>query len=172
MPSTAVREGDRAHALDVVLPLAAVEARRPAEVLSTPKVLLALPVNARPVVDRGDLLSHELGVQRAELDVCKGLHAVGMAVPDELLHVREVVLLPLPAHALVEARVEEIETQFLHLLRRMLVVPVEPILHPQRIAVYSAGAVVADPAVHGVRLVRAERPARRHGIDVEHGGKH
>ena len=168
----AVREGDCAHALDVLLPLAAVEARRPAEVLPAPQVLVALPVDGRPVVYGGDFPSHEFRVQRAELDVCEGLYAMGVAVPDELLHIREVVLFHLPAHALVKARVEEVEPHLRHLLGRVLVEPVKPVLHPQGIAVYAAGAVPADPAVHRVGLVGAERPARRHGIDVQRSGKH
>ena len=168
----AIREGDRTHAFDVLLPLAAVKARRPAEILSAPKVLLALPVNSRPIVYRGNFPSHELGVQRAELDVGKGLHAVGMAVPDKLLHIREVVPFHFPSHALVKARVEEVEAQLLHLLGRVLVEPVEPVFHPQRVAVDAAGAVPANPAVHGVGLVCAERPARRNGIDIERGGQY
>ena len=91
---------------------------------------------------------------------------MGVAVPDELLNIREVALLHFPAHALVKARMEKVEPHFLHFLWRVLVEPVKPVLHPQRIAVYAACAVVADPAVHRVWLVRTERPARRHGIDV------
>ena len=89
-----------------------------------------------------------------------------VAVPDELLHIGEVVLFHFPAHALVEARVEEVEPHFLHLLGRVLVEPVKPVLHPQRVAVYAAGAVPADPAVHRVGLVRTKCPARSQGIDL------
>ena len=55
------------------------------------------------------------------------MQSQGMAIPDELLHIREVCLLHLPAHALVEARVEEVQTKLLHLFRRVLVEPVEPV---------------------------------------------
>lgn len=119
---------------------------------------------AGPILEIRDLKLHRLGIKRAELHVGKHVHAVPVAVADELLHIREVLLLLIPAHALVEAGMAPVEAHLLHRGGGVLVPPVEPVAEPKRIAVDVPGRAASDAPVHRIRLMGTEGPAHVDGI--------
>ena len=163
-------QGDRAYFLKMLHPFIAGDARKPTEIASaaSSKIgqLLTVQSDLRPFFKIRELTLHHFGIKCGELHISERVYAMLITVLDETLHVREIPLLNLPAHALVKTAVKPVQAEIFHQSGGLGIKPVHPSFQPLGVTVDSARAVAAHTPVHRVRLMRAERPAGIHRINL------